>query len=161
MREPTKIDFHHRRICQISDFTELIEIVFPGNRNQQHAAACIFFELKWAKHIVPNLNHIEKRYDISRRILQRTRAKLSRLGLIEHVSYLNRRYDGQHGWRSSTRFERALNQLALKCAGLRNTKTISKEKEILLLEFTDTKRKNPTLQNRYVHRQEQDGGEAV
>jgi len=108
MVEPTKIDFRHRRISQISDFTELIEVVFPGNCNQQHAAACIFFELKWAKHMMPNLAHIEKRYDISRRILQRARAKLSRLGLIEHVSYLNSRYGGQHGWRLSTRFERAL-----------------------------------------------------
>ena len=161
MREPTKIDFHHRRISQISDFTELIEMVFPGNRNQQHAAACVFFELKWAKDIMPSLAHIEKRYEISRRILQRTRAKLSRLGLIEHVSYLNSRYGGQHGWRLSTRFERALSQLTLKCAGLRNTKTISKEKEMLLLEFTDTKRRSPTFQNRHVHRQKQDGGEAI
>jgi len=159
VREPTKIDFHHRRICQISDFTELIEIVFPGNRNQQHAAACIFFELKWAKHIVPNLNHIEKRYDISSRILQRTRAKLSRLGLIEHISYLNSRYGGQHGWRLSTRFERALNQLISKCADFRNAKTISKEKEMLLLEFTDTKRKIPTFQSQHIHKQKQDGGE--
>ena len=155
------MDFHNRRISQISDFTELIEILFPSNRNQQHAAACVFFELKWAKQIVPNLAHIEKQYEISRRILQRTRAKLSRLGLIEHVSYLNSRYGGQHGWRLSTRFERALNQLALKCAGLRNTKTTSKEKEMLLLEFTDAKRKIPTLQNRHVHRQEQNGGEVV
>jgi len=161
VREPTKIDFHHRRISQISDFTDLIEMVFPGNRNQQHAATCIFFELKWAKRMVPNLTHIEKRYEISRRILQRTRAKLARLGLIEHVSYLNSRYGGQHGWRLSTRFEGALNQFGLKCAGLRNTKTISKEKERLLLEFTDTRRKIPTFQNRHVHRQEQDGGETI
>ncbi|MHC4587395.1 MAG: hypothetical protein ACYS3N_22950 [Planctomycetota bacterium] len=95
MREPTKIDFHHRRISQISDFAELIETLFPGNQNQQHAAACVFFELKWAKSMVPNLAYIERRYDISRRILQRTRAKLSRLGLIEHVSYLNSRYGGE------------------------------------------------------------------
>jgi len=159
VREPTKIEFHHRRIGQISDFTELIEMMFPGNRNQQHAGACIFFELKWAKHIVSNLAHIEKGYDISRRILQRARAKLSRLGLIEHVSYLNNRYGGQHGWKLSTRFERALNHIALKCADFRNTKTISKEKEMLLLEFTDTKRKIPTFQSQHIHKQKQDGGE--
>jgi hypothetical protein len=89
--ESTKIDFQHRRISQISDFTELVEMLFPGNRNQQHAAACSFFELKWANRMVPNLAYLEKKYHISRRILQRTRAKLSRLGLIEHVSYLNSR----------------------------------------------------------------------
>ena len=159
MTEPTKIEFHHRRISQISDFTELIEMLFPGNRNQQHAGACIFFELKWAKHIVPNLAHIEKRYDISRRILQRTRAKLSRLGLIEHVSYLNNRYGGQHGWKLSTRFERALNQLASRCADFRNRKTSSKEKDLLLLEFSDAKRSISSKHNQHIHWQKQDGGE--
>ena len=108
MPESTKIEFRHRRISQTSDFTELVEMLFPHNRNQQHAAASIFFELKWAKGMVPNLAYLERKYDISRRILQRTRAKLSRLGLIEHVSYLNSRYGGQHGWRLSSRFERAL-----------------------------------------------------
>ncbi|MCK4787128.1 MAG: hypothetical protein KAV87_25440 [Desulfobacteraceae bacterium] len=161
MREPTKINFQHRRISQISDFIELIEMLFPGNRNQQHAGACIFFELKWAKHIVPNLTHIEKRYNVSRRILQRTRAKLSRIGLIEHISYLNSRYGGQHGWRLSTRFERALNQLGLKCADYRSTAGDSKEKEILLLEFTDARRKTPLSQKQHTPAQKQDGGETI
>ncbi len=140
MAEPTKIDYQHRRISQISDFTELIEMLFPGNQNQQHAAACIFFELKWANSIVPNLAFLESKYDISRRILQRTRSKLSRLGLIEHVSYLNSRYDGQHGWKLSTRFEQSLNQLAQKCASLRDTKTSSKEKDSMLVDFANARR---------------------
>jgi len=154
------MDFHHRRISQLADFSELIEMLFPGNHNQRHAAACIFFELKWAKNIVPNLAHIQKRYDISRRILQRTRAKLSRLGLIEHVSYLNSRYGGQHGWKLSTRFERALNQLALKCADFRTAKIGSKDKEMLLLELADARRKIPTARSENIHEQKEDGGEA-
>jgi hypothetical protein len=89
---------------------------------------------------------MEKRYEISRRILQRTRAKLSRLGLIEHISYLNNRYGGQHGWRLSTRFERTLNQLGSKCAGYRNRATGSKEKEVVLLDFTDARRRVPPSQ---------------
>jgi hypothetical protein len=105
MKESTKIDFQHRRITQISDFSELIEVLMPGNRNQQHAAAAMFFELKWANGMVPNLAYLEQKYHISRRILQRTRARLTRLGLIEHISYLNRRYGGQHGWKLSSRFE--------------------------------------------------------
>ncbi|MCH8121183.1 MAG: hypothetical protein IIC00_15855 [Planctomycetes bacterium] len=140
MKEPTKIDFQHRRISQMSDFTELMEVLIPGNRNQQHTAACIFFELKWANSIVPNLAFLESKYDISRRILQRTRSKLSRLGLIEHVSYLNSRYDGQHGWKLSTRFEQSLNQLAQKCASLRDTKTSSKEKDSMLVDFANARR---------------------
>ena len=135
MPEPTKIDFHHRRISQISDFTELIEMLFPGNRNQRHAAACIFFELKWADVILPSLAYIESRYNVSRRVLQRTRAKMTRLGLIEHVSYLNSRYGGQHGWKPSSRFETALRQLADKCRFFRETTNSSKEKDRFLCEF--------------------------
>jgi hypothetical protein len=141
MTEPTKIDFQHRRISQISDFTELMEVLIPGNRNQQHAGACIFFELKWANALVPNLAYLESKYDISRRILQRTRARLSKLGLIEHVSYLNNRYGGQHGWKLSTRFERALRQLANRCSMLREKTASSEEKNNILLQLADAKRR--------------------
>ena len=141
MPEPTKIDFNHRRISQISDYTELVEIIFPGNRNQQHAAACIFFELKWANSIVPNLGHIEAKYDVTRRILQRARAKLTRLGLIEHVSYLNSRYGGQHGWKLSSRFETALRQLADRCSMLRDKAADLQEKDNMLLQLADARRK--------------------
>ena len=140
MTEPTKIDFHYRRISQLSDFTELIEMLFPGNRNQQHAAACIFFELKWGDSIVPKVSYLKSKYDISRRVLQRARAKLSRIGLIEHVSYLNNRYGGQHGWKLSSRFETALRQLANKCGVFRNRATSSQEKDRTLLEFVDARR---------------------
>jgi hypothetical protein len=142
--EPTKIDFHHRRISQISDFSELMEMLFPGNRNQQYAAACIFFELKWANSMLPNVAHLERRYSIPRRILQRTRAKLSRLGVIEHVSYLNCRYGGQHGWKLSTRFDRSLKQFAAKCAAFRNAKTSLKEKDLTLVQFADARRSGAT-----------------
>ena len=138
MAEHTKISFNHRK--EISDYSDLVEMLFPGNRNQQHAAACILFELKWTNLLISNMAKLEAQYGISRRILQRTRAKLSKLGLIEHVSYLNSRYDGQHGWKLSTRFERALNQLAQKCAGFRDTKASLKEKESMLVDFANARR---------------------
>ena len=84
--------------------------------------------------------YLERKYEISRRILERARAKLTRLGLIEHISYLNSRYGGQHGWKLSSRFETALKQLAEKCAMFKNTSTGSKEKEGLLVQFTDARR---------------------
>ena len=140
MAEHTKISFNHRK--EISDYSDLVEMLFPGNRNQQHAAACILFELKWTDLLISNMAKLEAQYGISRRILQRTRAKLSRLGLIEHVSYLNSRYDGQHGWKLSTRFERALNQLVQKCTDFRNIKTSSKEKDSMLIEFANARRSN-------------------
>ena len=115
-------------------------MLFPGNRNQQHAAACIFFELKWGDSIVPNLGYLESKYDVSRRVLQRTRAKLARLGLIEHVSYLNSRYGGQHGWKLSSRFETGLRQLAERCSVLRDKTTSSEEKDAMMLELASAKR---------------------
>jgi len=138
MPQYTKISFNHRK--DLTDYGDLVEILFPGNRNQQHASACIFFELKWADSLVPNLSHLEKRYDISRRILQRARAKLSRLGLIEHISSFNKRYNGQSGWKLSTRFERGLKRLADKYATFRDRKISSTEKDKVLLTFTDARR---------------------
>jgi len=145
MAEHTKISFNHRK--EISDYSDLVEMLFPGNRNQQHAAASILFELKWTDLLMPNMAKLEAQYGISRRILQRTRAKLSKLGLVEHVSYLNNRYDGQYGWKLSTRFERALNQLAQKCAGFRDIKTSSKEKDSMLVDFANARR-NTTNSNK-------------
>lgn len=115
-------------------------MLFPGNHNQQHAAACIFFELKWANGIVPKLAYIESKYNVTRRILQRARAKLTRLGLIEHVSYLNSRYGGQNGWKLSSRFGTALKQLADKCLILREKSTSSEEKGKMLLQLVDARR---------------------
>ena len=114
MTEPNKIDFRHRRVSQISDITDLVDMFFPGNRNQQHAAARILLALKAASVPVPSLSFLEDKYNISRRTLQRTRAKLSRLGLIEHVTWMNTRYNGQQGWKLSSRMSTALRQLADK-----------------------------------------------
>jgi hypothetical protein len=72
MPESTKIDFQHRRISQLSDFTELIAMLFPGSRNQQYAAACIFFELKWASHMVSSLGFVEAKYDLESTEFQAT-----------------------------------------------------------------------------------------
>jgi len=140
MSESTRISLRYRSIPQLSDFSELMEMLFPGNHNQQHAAACIFVELKWSHHIVPNMAHMESKYDISRRILQRARAKLAKLGLIEHVSYLNSRYGGQSGWKLSSRFETGLKGLAAKCAQFRDVKMGSREKDVTLVDFAASRR---------------------
>ena len=120
MSESTKIDFRYRRISQIGDVTDLVEMLFPSNRNQQHAAARILLALKAAKDLAPNLKHLEEEHRISRRTLQRARAKLARLGLIEHVSWMNSRYGGQQGWKLSGRMSTALRQLADRIDEWRN-----------------------------------------
>ena len=112
MTVSTKISFSCRRVSRLEDVTDLVEILFPGNRNQQHAAARILLALKQANSMVPNLAFLLDKHGISRRILQRTRAKLARLGLIEHVSWMNSRYGGRTGWKLSSRMSTALRQLA-------------------------------------------------
>jgi len=114
MTESTKINFVARRVAALDDLTDLVEMLFPGNRNQQHAAARILLALKQANGIVPNLAFLEGRYGISRRTLQRARAKLACLGLIEHVSWMNSRYGGKSGWRLSSKMSAALRLLADK-----------------------------------------------
>ena len=88
MTESTKIDFRYRRVSQMGDVTDLVAFLFPGNRNQQHAAARILLVLRDTGDLRNTLSDLQQRYGISRRTLERTRAKLARLGLIERVSWM-------------------------------------------------------------------------
>ncbi len=112
MTDSTKIDYRYRRISQIGDVTDLVTMLFPGNRNQQHAAARILLVLRDAEDLRDKLNDLQRRYGISRRTLERTRAKLVRLGLIERISWMNTRYGGREGWKLSSRMSSSLRQLA-------------------------------------------------
>jgi DNA-binding HxlR family transcriptional regulator len=114
MTELTKITFVARRVGDVDDLTDLVAILFPGNQNQQHAAARILLMLKAADAPVSSFGDLERQHGISRRTLQRTRAKLARLGLIEYASALSSRYGGQQGWRLSSWMGTALRQLADK-----------------------------------------------
>ena len=136
MAESTKIEFRHRRISQIDDITDLVAMLFPANQNQQHAAARIILALKCADGVVPSLGSLEHRYGISRRTLERPRAKLARLGLIEHVTWMNSRYGGQQGWILSNRMSGGLRQLADKIDGWRNDKrSVRREKDEQLAQL--------------------------
>lgn len=129
MIESTKIDFRYRRISQIADITDIVAILFPGNRNQQHAAARILLSLKQADGLVASLKFLEDKYGISRRTLQRTRAKLSRLGLIEHITWMNKRHGGDSGWKLSRRFGSTLRRLADNVEIWKNNKNPEREKK--------------------------------
>ncbi len=134
MTESSKIDFAARRIREIGDITDLVEMLFPRNRNQQHAAGRILLALKAVTQPVPSLSHLEDCYGISRRTLQRTRAKLSRLGLIERISWMNSRYGGQEGWKLSSRMSTALRLLADKIDDWRKDNQSDRiEKELTLV----------------------------
>ena len=85
-------------------------------------------------HLVPNLAFLQEEFNISRRTLERARAKLSRLGLIERVSWMNTRYGGQEGWKLSGRMSTALRQLADKVDDWRKDqcKARRKKNEVLV-----------------------------
>ena len=114
MSPPTKIDLRYRRVDRIDDIVDLVEMLFPGNRNQQYAAAHILLALKRARGLTPSLGQLQHCHGVSRRTLERTRAKLSRLGLIERVTWMNSRYGGRQGWKLSGRMTAALRRLADK-----------------------------------------------
>jgi len=134
MTESTKINFRYRKVRDIDDVTDLAVILFPGNRNQQHAAARILLALKDAKDLLTSFRDIEERFGISRRTIERTRAKLARLGLIEHISWMNRRYDGRQGWKLSGRMSTSLRSFADKIDSWRNDKSSDrKEKDNVLI----------------------------
>lgn len=109
----TKIDLSHNRVARIEDLDELAAILFPGNKNHQRIFVAIFVEIKWAEgQFLPALEPVADKYGLSRRVLETVRAKMRRLGLIDHVSRFNQRQGYREGWVFSTRFSRALSRLA-------------------------------------------------
>ena len=124
----------------MADLADLAEMLFPGNRNQQHAFLAVWILLKWADHcMVPNLGNVASGHGISRRTLERVRAKMRRMGLIDHVSRFNAKHGCREGWILSSRFENSLRQLAEKVESMKQPSR-SKEKELLLLELADARR---------------------
>ena len=109
----TKIELSHNRIRRIQDLDELAQVLFPTNRNHQKTFVAIFVELKWAEdQFLPALDPIADRHGLSHRVLETVRAKMRRLGLIDHVSRFNKRYGYREGWVFSTKFAKALQSLA-------------------------------------------------
>jgi predicted transcriptional regulator len=123
MSPDPRICFGHRRIRQIADLTDIVAGLFPGNRNQQHAAGCILLTLRQSNDPRP-LNDLEEQHGISRRTVQRVRAKLAQLGLIEHVSWMNRQHGGRTGWVLSGRMAAGLRLLADKLDAWRSDKRL-------------------------------------
>ena len=139
MTESTKIDFRYRRVSQMGDVTDLVAFLFPGNRNQQHAAARILLVLRDTGDLRNTLSDLQQRYGISRRTLERTRAKLARLGLIERVSWMNTRYGGREGWKLSSRMSSSLRQLADRIDTWRQeTRPQQRQKDNLLVNVLNS-----------------------
>ena len=130
----TKIEVSHNRIARIQDLDELAAVLFSTNRNHQKIFVAIFVELKWAKdQFLPTLEPIADKYDLSHRVLETVRAKMRRLGLIDHVSRFNKKYGYREGWVFSNKFSRALNRLADLTMSHREEKSSNQEKKDRLL----------------------------
>ena len=138
MTRPVRIGFSYRQVSKISDVTDLVAMLFPGNPNQQHAAARILLALKAAPGLTPSLSHLERQHDISRRTLQRVRAKLANVGLIERVTWMNRRYGGESGWKLSGRTGTALRSLAQSLDAWRREPHPHADKEAMLVGLLAT-----------------------
>jgi len=125
----------------LTDLADLAEMLFPGNRNQQHAFLVIWISLKWADHrIVPNLAEIADQHGVSKRTVERVRAKMRRMGLVDHVSRFNAKRGYKEGWILSTRFEKGLKQLAQAAAQFKNTDIGPKDKDMLVLQLAQARR---------------------
>ncbi|HNQ22566.1 MAG TPA: hypothetical protein PKK06_05670 [Phycisphaerae bacterium] len=137
----TKVDLNASRIARLQDVSDLAELLFPGNRNQQHCCLVLWISLKWADgSLVPKLAPLAEEHGISKRTLERVRAKLRRLGLIDHVSRFNARHGYREGWVLSPRFARSLALLANKVVALNNTTAAARDKELLLIQFAEARR---------------------
>lgn len=136
-----RIELNARRINKLADASDLAEVLFPGNRNQQHAFLVIWFALRWSRNdFVTDMATTSNKASVSRRTLERVRAKLRHLGLIERISHFNPRHGGQAGWASSSRFERSLRRLADQIAVLRSNDAAAFEKDQLLINLADARR---------------------
>lgn len=124
----TKIELNHSRIARIQDLDEFAAILFPRNKNHQKCFLCIFVELKWAPdQFLLTLDPVADKHGISRRTMETVRAKMRRLGLIDHVSRFNGNHGYREGWVLSTRFVGALQKLAGVCERLREKTGLRRE----------------------------------
>jgi len=73
----------------------------------------MFLELKYAQdQFLGSFGFLCKKYDFSKRVLEKVRAKIRRMGIIDHVSRFNAKYGYREGWVFSNRFGRAVARLA-------------------------------------------------
>jgi hypothetical protein len=109
----TKIELNAKKIDRIQAVDELAALLFPGNRMHQKVFLAIFIEIKYSKQLfIHYLQPLCNKYGFSPRMLETVRSKSVRLGLIEHISRLNKKFGYRDGWVFSSRFSRSLARLA-------------------------------------------------
>ena len=73
----------------------------------------MFLELKYSPdQFLISFELIRNKYDVSKRVLEKVRAKCRRMGIFDHVSRFNSKYGYREGWIFSSRFGWSLSKLA-------------------------------------------------
>lgn len=109
----TKVDLNHSKIGRLEGLDDLAKVLFPGNKTHQRVFLAIVVEIKWAPgQFLPVLEPVTEKYGIRPRTMENVRAKLRRLGIIDHVCRFNKAYGYREGWVLSGRFSTGLVRLA-------------------------------------------------
>lgn len=128
MTPSTKVDLSHNRLMRIEGLDELASVLFPGSKQQQRLFLTIFIELKWTPdQFLSTLDPIAEKHGFSNRSLETVRAKMRRLGLIDHVSRFNQRTCYREGWVFSKRLESSLSRLSALIERSRDTSKAGQE----------------------------------
>ena len=126
----TKIELNHNKIAKIAGLDELAILLFPGNKNQQKVFLSVFIELKYSKNgYLSELESLCSAYSFSERTLETVRAKMRRLGIIDHVSRKSARLGYREGWVFSSRFVMSLKKLCERFEEFRDKKDGLQEKK--------------------------------
>lgn len=109
---------------------EVAGALFPGNKVHQRVFLAIFVEIKWApEQFVPALEPIAGKHGISPRTLETVRAKMRRLGIIDHVCQFNKARGYREGWVLSSRFRASLECFGKTYERLRECKDANQERK--------------------------------
>ena len=126
----TKIEFNAKKVDRIQGLDELAALLFPGNRNHQKVFLAIFIEIKYSKKLfIPSFRPLCDTCGFSPRMLETVRSKAVRLGLIEHISRLNKKLGYRDGWIFSSRFSHSLTRLSELFQDLKDRKDTLQERK--------------------------------
>jgi hypothetical protein len=130
MTPSTKIDLNHNKIARIDGLDELAAVLFPGNKTHQKLFLAIFVEIKYSDgSFLSSLSFLPDKYGFSGRTLGSVRAKMRRMGLIDHVCRFNKSHGYREGWVFSGRFQRSLGRLEELWLRFREHKDGNQEKK--------------------------------
>ncbi len=113
MPESTKVEVSFNKIQRITGLDDLARLLFPHNNKHQRVFLAMFLELKYApSQFLTSFAFLCQKYDFSKRVMQKVRAKCRRMGIFDHVSRFNSKYGYREGWVFSHRFGWSLVKLA-------------------------------------------------